>query len=109
MNVMDDTILTIIMAIILIIPLYGLLIWTYLDPEESILFGKRWMYSEEPEVSKKAIRYTKFTSMTSLIGLPIIIISFIVDIPILKLSIVIFFLVLAIGALKILSDDGAGD
>ncbi|MEH7121899.1 hypothetical protein V7122_22805 [Bacillus sp. JJ1532] len=95
----------IILIIILMIPFYGLLIWSYLDPEESMLFGKRWMYKEEPEISDEAIRYTKFASMTVMIGLPIILISFILDIPFLKFSMVIIPLVLAIGAFKIFTDE----
>ncbi|KNB73042.1 hypothetical protein ADS79_13520 [Brevibacillus reuszeri] len=40
-----------------------ILIWTYFDPKESILWGKRWMYKEEPELSKGAILYAKVASV----------------------------------------------
>jgi hypothetical protein len=91
-------------TVILIIPVYGVLLWTYLDPEESILFGKRWMYKEEPEVSDAAIRYAKFASLTTMIGLPFVFIGFILEIQVLKFAIVIFPVVILIGAFKIFTD-----
>ncbi|MCL1696234.1 MULTISPECIES: hypothetical protein [unclassified Lysinibacillus] len=94
-----------ILLIILIIPLYGSIIWSYFYPEESLLFGKRWMYKEEPELSNAVIRYTKFTSMIGMIGLPIVIIGFIFDIFILKFSLAGFILVVVIGAFKIFTDE----
>ncbi|MGG0658587.1 hypothetical protein [Rummeliibacillus pycnus] len=60
------------LAFILMIPLYVIFIWTYFDPEESILFGKRWMYKEEPELSEGVIRYTEIASMVSIIFLTVI-------------------------------------
>ncbi|WP_236686917.1 hypothetical protein [Ornithinibacillus contaminans] len=36
------------------------------------MFGKRWMYEDDPEVSKAAIRYTKFISIGGLIIITII-------------------------------------
>ena len=102
---MDDIILSIILLIIFMIPLYGVLIWTYFCPEESILFGKRWMYEEEPEVSEAAIRYTKFASMVVMIGLPIILISFISEIYLLRFSLLIVPLVVLIGAIKIFGNE----
>lgn len=98
---MAETIIT----VIFMIPLYGLLIWTYYCPEESILFGRRWMYKEEPEISKAAIRYTKFASITAMVGLPIVLISFILEIYVLRLVLVVFPLVFILGALKIFTDD----
>ncbi|WP_442600061.1 hypothetical protein [Neobacillus sp. D3-1R] len=92
-------------AVIILIPLYGVLIWTYRCPEESILFGNRWMYKEEPEISKTAIRYTKFASMTSMIGLPFVLLSFILEIYFLRFVLILLPLVLVMGAFKIFSDD----
>ena len=94
-----------ILFIIFMVPLYGLVIWSYFNPEESILFGKRWMYKEEPELSDVVIRYSKFTSMVAMIGLPIIVIGFIFNITILKFTLVIIILVIIIGVLKIFLDD----
>ncbi|WP_254178472.1 hypothetical protein [Cytobacillus oceanisediminis] len=50
-----------LLMFILVIPIYGVLIWSYFDPEENLLRGKRWMYKEEPEISEGAIRYTKMS------------------------------------------------
>lgn len=60
-----------ILIIILSIPLYAVLIWTYFEPRESLLWGKRWMYKEEPEPSEGAIRYTKVASAISIVALTI--------------------------------------
>ncbi|MDI2588497.1 hypothetical protein OR571_15585 [Psychrobacillus sp. NEAU-3TGS] len=57
----------ILMGFILMIPIYGVLIWSYFRPKESMLWGKRWMYKEEPEISTSAIRYVKFASLASII------------------------------------------
>ncbi|GAA0344413.1 hypothetical protein GCM10008967_38510 [Bacillus carboniphilus] len=95
----------IIITIIFLIPLYAVLFWTYLYPEESLLFGKRWMYEEEPQLSSRVIRYTKFMSLYTMIGLPFVIISFFIEKGILKLAPVLFFLVLIIGAFRILTDE----
>lgn len=60
------------LAIVFAIPLYGLFIWTYFCPEDSLLWGKRWMYKEEPELTEGAIRYTKVVSMISIVVMTII-------------------------------------
>lgn len=54
-------------TIIFLIPVYGLLIWSYIEPEESYLWGRRWMYEEEPELSEEAIWLQKKVSMIALI------------------------------------------
>lgn len=64
-----------ILIIVTLIPIYGVLIWSYLNPESSMLFGQRWMYKEEPEFSKGAIAYTKFIS---LLGIFIVTFTFVV-------------------------------
>ncbi|WP_240035271.1 hypothetical protein [Neobacillus notoginsengisoli] len=63
---------TILFFILVVIPLYATLIWTYFYPEESMLWGKRWLYKEEPEISEDAIRYTKTASLVSLVVLTIL-------------------------------------
>ena len=94
-----------ILLFILMLPIYGLVIWSYIYPEESILFGKRWMYKEEPELSDEVIRYTKFASMVVMIGLPIVVISFVFDIFFLSLfTLVLIPLAVIYGALKIFTD-----
>ncbi|WP_010098783.1 hypothetical protein [Ornithinibacillus scapharcae] len=102
---MDNNIAQIIVMVIFMIPLYGILIWTYLEPDESLLLGKRWMYKEDPEPSHQAIAYTRFISMTTMVGLPIVFISLLLDVGILKLIPVVFFAILIIGGMKILSSD----
>ena len=62
----------IIVGFILIIPLYGVLIWSYFYPKESLSWGKRWMYQEEPELSDGAIHYIKVVSLISVIGMTIV-------------------------------------
>lgn len=66
----------IILSAVVLIPLYAVLIWSYLNPQESVLWGKRWMYNEEPDVSKDAIRYIKTVSLCSLIGVTVLLILF---------------------------------
>ncbi|MGV3263609.1 hypothetical protein [Cytobacillus oceanisediminis] len=61
-----------LLMFILVIPIYGVLIWSYFDPEESLLWGKRWMYKEEPEIAEGAICYTKMMSLVSMIVLTVI-------------------------------------
>lgn len=53
--------------IIFLIPVYGLLIWSYIEPEESLLFGRRWMYEEEPELTEEAILSSKRASLITII------------------------------------------
>lgn len=53
-------------AFIFLVPIYALLIWTYFHPAESMLFGKRWMYQEEPEFSESAIGYLRFVSVIAM-------------------------------------------
>lgn len=42
-------------AIFVFILFVPICIWTLLCPKESILFGRRWQYAEEPELSKEGI------------------------------------------------------
>lgn len=93
----------IIIYIILLIPVYAVLIWTYMEPEESMLFGERWMYDREPEFSKRAIRFAKFGSLMVMILIPSLFISILTDMMLLKLLPVAVVLVLAGGIFKILA------
>ncbi|MBU5674893.1 hypothetical protein KQI88_00495 [Alkaliphilus sp. MSJ-5] len=64
--------------IVFSIPIYGLLIWQYIEPEEIFLWGRRWMYEEEPEPSEELIEYYKKTAIIGIVFMTIvIIISFI--------------------------------
>lgn len=51
-----------IISIILLIPVYVLLVFSYLYPEESFMLGKRWQFSEEPHASEMAIQFIKYSS-----------------------------------------------
>lgn len=66
----------IIFMLIVLIPIYGLLLWTYFDPRGSFLWGKRWMYKEEPELSEEGIRYAKVASAISIVILTTIFLVF---------------------------------
>ncbi|MDX8367933.1 hypothetical protein [Cytobacillus sp. IB215665] len=94
--------LDLVIIVIFLIPIYGLLIWTYFSPEESIFLGRRWMYREEPELSKEVIQYTKFTSIIAMVGIPLIIISFMLDYYFLRLVLIVgFSFIFMLGILKI--------
>lgn len=49
------------------IPIYGFLIYGCIDPEESYLLSKRWMFREEPELSEDAIYFHKRASMIAIV------------------------------------------
>ena len=68
----------IMLFIILIwVSMYGLVIWTYLKPKESLLWGRRGIYKEEPEITERAIKNTKDKALIVIIIYPIISIIFI--------------------------------
>jgi hypothetical protein len=96
---------TIFFTVVIMVPIYALLIWTYYEPEESILFGSRWMYKEEPEISSKAVRYTRFVSVTSMIAIPFAVVSLILEIYVLRLVLVVIPIVFIFGGLKIFTGD----
>jgi hypothetical protein len=62
------------------------------------------MYKEEPEISSAAIRYTKFVSMTTMIGLPILVLSLLLEVYILRLVWVLFPIVIIFGAIRIFTN-----
>ena len=65
-----------ILFFILCIPLYGVLIWSFLCPEESVILGKRWLFNHKLEPSTLAIQYTKWSSLVGLILLTVIFILY---------------------------------
>lgn len=91
----------IFITVILMIPVYALLIWTYIEPEESIMFGRRWRYEVEPEVSPSAVRYAKFSAVIMMVFLPIIILNIFLEIYMLRLVFLVLPLVLIIGGFRI--------
>ncbi|KAB3531875.1 hypothetical protein F8154_12440 [Alkaliphilus pronyensis] len=56
------------------VPVYGLLIWSYFEPEESYLLSRRWMFEEEPQLSQEAISFQKKSSLVAIIVLTLFII-----------------------------------
>ncbi|QTD42112.1 hypothetical protein [Sporosarcina sp. Te-1] len=88
----------IIITVILIIPLYGFLLWTYYCPEDSLMFGKRWMYNKEPDFSPNIIRYTKFASVTAMVGSPVVLASMFGAPYVFGIALMIFAFVFIIGA-----------
>ncbi|MGN7298659.1 hypothetical protein [Ferdinandcohnia sp. SAFN-114] len=82
----------VILCLILMIPLYAVLIWTYFNPEESMLFGQRWMYKGEPEFSEHAIRYTKFMARVGILLITMVFVLFIIDHIIIRLIIILGFI-----------------
>ncbi|AKO92505.1 hypothetical protein [Priestia filamentosa] len=64
-----DRLAGVILSFIFFIPVYVVLIWSYFDPEESLLLGRRWVYQEDPEPSPAAIRYIKVMSLIGIVGL----------------------------------------
>ncbi|WP_417900188.1 hypothetical protein ABN702_08055 [Bacillus haimaensis] len=85
-----------ILYFIFMIPVYGILIWTYLCPEESMLFGERWMYKEEPEFSEDAIRYTKFVASVGILGITMILVLFAIESRLIKFFIILGFIIYVI-------------
>ncbi|MFC5604558.1 hypothetical protein [Sporosarcina koreensis] len=95
----------IILAVIFMIPLYAFFIWTYNCPEDSFLFGKRWQFKEEPEVSPNVVRYLKFASIVAMIGTPIVIFSIFFKQAIFGLTLMAFIFVIVIGAFIIFTGE----
>ena len=65
-----------LIALLLIV--YGVIIWTYFKPKESLLWGRRGIYKEEPEITESAIRDTKMKALITIIVYPIIFIIILV-------------------------------
>lgn len=64
----------VIIFIFFAIVLYGLLIHAYIDPEESYMMGKRWMYEDEVELTEEFKSFIRFSAMVGIIFLTIVII-----------------------------------
>lgn len=66
-----------VFIILIWVSMYGLVIWTYFKPKESILWGRRGLYKEEPEILERAIKNTKTKALITLLVYPIVSIIFI--------------------------------
>ncbi|WP_084268742.1 hypothetical protein [Oceanobacillus damuensis] len=58
-----------------VIVIYVVLILSYFYPRESILFGKRWMYEEDPEPSEEAIRFARLGAVAGIVIVTIIVLA----------------------------------
>ncbi|MDN4606388.1 hypothetical protein [Sporosarcina highlanderae] len=67
-----------IVCFIISIPLYLILIWQVFNPEDAVLWGKRWMYKDQPEVSDEAIKYVKIMSIVAIFVLTFIFVVFLI-------------------------------
>ncbi|PKR77574.1 hypothetical protein CEY16_06445 [Halalkalibacillus sediminis] len=63
--------------IVLVVPLIALLIWMIKEPEEGYLFGKRWMFRSEPELSEDGVFFTRLSSIIALAIILLILLVFI--------------------------------
>ena len=59
------------LILLLLIP-YVVIIWTYFNPKESLLWGRRGIYKEEPEINESAINNIKAKALITIVVYPII-------------------------------------
>lgn len=91
-------------ALLIMLPLYAVLIWSYFYPVESMLFGERWLYKDEPEFSDIAIGYTKLISIIGIFILTMILVSLIFNHFLISLLLVLGLLSFVLfGVLKLRS------
>lgn len=62
----------VILCFILFVPIYFILFRQYKNPRGSVLWGRRWMYKEEHEVSEAAIRYSKLVALLGIIFITVL-------------------------------------
>ena len=63
-----------IILTLIMLPVYGIFIWSYFYPEESLLWGNRWMYKEEPEPTEEVIKFIKIKSIIAVAFMTIILV-----------------------------------
>ncbi|WP_176753075.1 hypothetical protein [Tenuibacillus multivorans] len=56
----------------------ALLVWSIVNPEESYLLGKRWMFKEEPDISEADIFMFRLSSIVSLIIVVLLFVAWII-------------------------------
>ncbi|WP_342471500.1 hypothetical protein MHH70_10880 [Metasolibacillus sp. FSL H7-0170] len=64
--------ITIILCFILFIPIYFILFRQYKNPKDSVLWGRKWMYKEQNEVSEAAVRYSKVVALFGMIFITVL-------------------------------------
>lgn len=85
--------------------LYGIAIWTFLNPEESLIIFRRWEYKEEPVFSDLAVTVQKYGALFVVLFLTLIAIHFTVDKPFVSLILALGLAVYgAFAVVKVLSE-----
>lgn len=59
--------LTVILTFLLSSPLFILLVLQLKYPRDMILWGQRWKYNDDPDISDAALKYTRITSILGVI------------------------------------------
>lgn len=54
-------------SVVLSIPLYGFLIWSLYEPDESIIFLDKWRYDEEPTFSELQMKLFKIGNIAGIV------------------------------------------
>ncbi|GEL77185.1 hypothetical protein TMU01_14200 [Tenuibacillus multivorans] len=54
------------------------MVWSIVNPEESYLLGKRWMFKEEPDISEADIFMFRLSSIVSLIIVVLLFVAWII-------------------------------
>lgn len=88
-------------TIIILIPLYIALLYSYYYPEDSVLFGRRWMFKKEPQLSEQVIRYTKFSSLLTMIYLPFFVLLLFIQRFVLVIMFIVYLILIISGAIRI--------
>lgn len=100
----------IFLTVIFMIPLYVFLIWAYSSPEDFLLFGERWKYQEEPELSPNFVRYIKSATVFTMILSPIVLLSLLFKPDFFGIALMVFIFGIAImGVFIILTADRKSD
>lgn len=60
--------------IVLSIPIYALLIWYFVEPEEAMMYGNRWRFNGTPEFSDVQILLCKIGAIIGMIIMTLFII-----------------------------------
>ena len=60
--------------IVLSIPVYGISLWTLIDPKESMMFGNRRRYNGTPEFSDSQILHWRINAVIGMIIMTLLII-----------------------------------
>lgn len=85
-----------ILLFFFILPIYGISFFSYFYPEDSFLFGKRWQFKEDPEISETGIKVIKFVSVIGILMATMILVFAFSDNFYIRISLVIGLIVYVI-------------